>query len=146
MRTMLSSFLGQKQETIHTAFFNCSHSNRHFHEAQVQFNICATDISTATAASCKGIHFNYPRDTDAFTPGHLNRSAEPSSQQEQQQQSGGQPIDVIDGQNAGHSRPLKFILTPTKHFNLHQLPLLQMQKDKTTYQDLQVSSETYPQC
>ena len=54
-----------------------------FTKLKLNFNICATDISTATAArtSCKGIHLNHPRDTDAFKPGHPTRSAEPSDKQ-----------------------------------------------------------------
>ena len=52
-------------------------------QGQTKFNICATDISTATAAStsCKGIHFNHPRDSDVSYPVHLKRSAEPSGNQ-----------------------------------------------------------------
>ena len=43
-----------------------------FPQLKFDFNICATDISTATAAStsCKGIHLNHPRDSDAHKPGH----------------------------------------------------------------------------
>ena len=111
IRTMLSSFLGQKQETTtHTAFCNYLalevegleekdfqtfrnktvkllsniQSRRMWSLApeatatdtitnlKCNFNICATDISTATAAStiCKGIHLNHPRDTDAFKSSH----------------------------------------------------------------------------
>ena len=47
------------------------------------FNICATDILTATAAStsCKGIQLNHPRDTDAFKPDHPTHSAESNGKQ-----------------------------------------------------------------
>ena len=41
------------------------------------FNIYATDIVTTTAAStsCKGIHLNHPKSTDAFKPSHPTCSA-----------------------------------------------------------------------
>ena len=54
-----------------------------FKKLKCNFNICATDISTTTAAStsCKGIHLNHTRDTDAFKPGHPTHSAEPSGKQ-----------------------------------------------------------------
>ena len=133
MRTMLSSFLGQKQETTTTiAFCNylalevegleekdsqtfsneavkfLSHIQSRaeerdnqpqqptdtFMKLQCNFNICATDISTATAASttCKGIHFNYPTNTDAFRPGHATHSV---AMKGQQQLSRGQQLSLM---------------------------------------------------
>ena len=54
-----------------------------FMKLKCNFNISATDISTATttSTSCKGIHLNHPRDSDAYKPGHPTRSAEPSGNQ-----------------------------------------------------------------
>ena len=115
MRSMLSSFLRQKLETIHAEFCNYLASEVEgleekdfqtfrneavkflstiqskaeecgcqpqqprgklatdtFTKLKCNFNICATDISTATAAStsCKGIYLNHPRDTETFKSGH----------------------------------------------------------------------------
>ena len=98
---MLSSSFGQKQEiTTCTGFCNYMVSavegldERDFqtfrNEAvkllsniQSKAEECATDISTAKAASssCKGIHLNHPRDRDAFKLGLRTPSAEPSDQQ-----------------------------------------------------------------
>ena len=74
IRTMLSSFLEQKQETTHTAFCNyiaskagqrneaispSNHSNRHFHEGQVQLqHLCHR-------------HFNWHSNQHQLQPGHL---------------------------------------------------------------------------
>ena len=75
-----------------------------FMKLKCNFNICATDISTATAASTsfKGIHLSHPRNSDACKPGHPTHSAEPSGNQRTA---------------APPSRPLTFTLTPMKHFN-----------------------------
>ena len=77
-----------------------------FTKLKCNFNICATDISTAT-------------NTDVFKPGHQTRSAEPIGKQRtaaaiQRQQTS---FLVVYDQQAGPSRPLMFTLTPTKHFN-----------------------------
>ena len=123
IRSMLSSFLGQKQETTLTVFCNylaseveglqkkdvqafkndsvqlfsniqsksekCGQSaptataTDSFMKLKCSFNICATDISTATAASfsCKEIHLNHPRETNAFKLGNQTCSAESVGQQ-----------------------------------------------------------------
>ena len=75
--------------------------------------------TTAASTSCKGIHLNHPRDSDACKPGNPTHSAEPSGNQGQQCQSRGLPTSflVVDDQEAGPSRPLMVILMPTKHFN-----------------------------
>ena len=93
VRSMLSSFLGKKQETTtRTVFCNYLASEvegleekdfqtfRKEHGCQLQQPQTLSHNSSATAASssCKGIHLNHPRDTDVFMPGHLIRSAEPS--------------------------------------------------------------------
>ena len=93
MRSLLTSFLGQKQETTHSAFgkYLASEVEEHskqgrriwlssqatsttdtFTQLKCYVNICATDISTAAAAStsCKGIHLNHPRNTDVCKQGH----------------------------------------------------------------------------
>ena len=77
---------------------------------------CTFNISTATATntSCKGIHLNHSRDTNACKPGHPTCSGETSDQQRRVQLAS---FLVVDDQQAGPSRPLTFTLTPTKHVN-----------------------------
>ena len=109
MRSKLSSFLGQKQETARTAFYNYLASEvegleekdfqifRHeavkllsniqskaeergrqpHHQTLSQSSIATSTFvpqtfqqPQAARTSCKGIHLNHPRDTDAFKPGH----------------------------------------------------------------------------
>ena len=59
-----------------------------FTKLKCNFNICAKNISIATAAnsSCKRIHLNHPRDTDAFNPGHPSKG---------QHQSRGHPTSFL---------------------------------------------------
>ena len=54
-----------------------------FTKLKCNFNICASDISLATAASssCKGLHLNHPRDSEACKSDHATHSAEPSGNQ-----------------------------------------------------------------
>ena len=51
-----------------------------FMKLKCNFDICATEISTATVTStiCKGIHLNHPRDSDSCKPGLPTHSAESS--------------------------------------------------------------------
>ena len=99
---------------------------------QCNFYICATDFSpsTATSISCKEIHLNHPRDSDA------SKSVNQPAQQRQvatkeQHPPREQPTSLIvfDNQQARPSRLLTFTLTLRKH---HQLPLLQAKKINTT--------------
>ena len=85
-------------------------------KAQYHFNLCATDFSTATAASTsyKGIHLNHPRNADAYKV-----IQPPVATKGQQQQTKGQLtfFVVADHQQAGPSRPLTLTFMPTKYFN-----------------------------
>ena len=99
---------------------------------------CATDISTATAAStsCKGISLNHPRDSDACKPGLPTLSVEPNGNQRTAVATRGQLTSflVINDQQAGLSRPLTFTLMPMKHFNPPSVASAQAKKVNTTYQ------------
>ena len=110
-----------------------------FTKLKCNFNICATDISTATATrtSFWGIYINHPRDSDACKPGHPTHSAEPSGNQRTAgaiQRSANFLPSSFDDQQAGPRQ------SSSMH---HQLPLLQAKKVNTTYQDSQASPEIF---
>ena len=113
-----------------------SHSNRHFHVAQVQLqHLCHRYFNShSSQLQLQGIHLNHPRDTDAsnqvILPGQQSQVASKG-----QQQSRGQPTSFIVQQQARPSRPLTF--------TLHQLPQLQAKKANATYQNFQASSEIF---
>ena len=71
-------------------------------------------IFQAASISCKEIHLNHPRDTDAHKPGQSQVATNG-----QQQQTKLQPtfLLVVDNKQAGPSRLLVFTLMPMKHFN-----------------------------
>ena len=126
MRSMLSSFLWQKQETTtHAAFCNylhgrwrdekdfsptfkarqnntvispSSHSNRHFHEAQVQLQqMCQRHFNNHSSQ-----HY-LQGNTSLLSQRHRCLQARSSN-----------PL-VIDNQQARPSRPLTFTLTQSLH-------------------------------
>ena len=85
-----------------------------FTKLEWNFNICAI----ASTTSCKGIHLNHQRDSDACKSGHPIFLAEPSGNQRTAAASRGLLISflIIDNKQAEPSRPFTFTLTQTKHF------------------------------
>ena len=48
------------------------------HNSSATSTNCATDLSTANSTSCKGIHLNHLRESDAGKPGHPIHLAAPT--------------------------------------------------------------------
>ena len=101
-----------------------NHSNRHFTKLKCNFNICATDISTATSSSttCKEYILIVP---ETHVPASKVIQTTQQSQvatKGQQQQSRLQPTSFLEvgDQQAGPLRPLIFTLTQRKQFNNRQ--------------------------
>ena len=108
------------------------------------FNICATDISTATAASSSGrrIHLHHPREKDAFKPGHPTHSAEPSGNQ----RTAAAIQRAADFLQTGRTFKTTYVHIDSDEAlqpSISSLCYRRRKQHNTTYQDFQASSETF---